>query len=304
MKSGFLESILIVHQRTDPRNASRILSSIGIHELFEEDSRPTFVIDVLNPLHDSNGAINPVFINAALRSNSFLLSLIRLEQSTTPTPYPKQPENLSSFHDWILSNQQLTNTVKSSSSFTFANVLWTFTTVRKRLRIVSGILKVEQVPSNTAHHDFVTDKTNKTASPQSLGPREAEKDYFGDVSSSQSETKTGIIANHESTFDKSQAIVLEKNYDSGGDEIKHTASLDVGFFDWTRLPDSADLPSHIRFAKSVDWSATSLGPMEYWSADLRQMCNLIMASPHPAAMYWVSVRIHSLKLINSIALGR
>ena len=29
-----------------------------------------------------------------------------------------------------------------------------------------------------------------------------------------------------------------------------------------------------------------LGPIDGWSSDLRGMCNLIMASPHPSAMYW------------------
>lgn len=57
-------------------------------------------------------------------------------------------------------------------------------------------------------------------------------------------------------------------------------------YDWTRLPVTSAMPEHVRFARSVDWSATALGPIENWSADLRQMCNLIMASPHPAAMYW------------------
>ncbi|KAF2107560.1 hypothetical protein BDV96DRAFT_506029 [Lophiotrema nucula] len=61
---------------------------------------------------------------------------------------------------------------------------------------------------------------------------------------------------------------------------------DVGFFDWTRLPLSANLPRHVEFARSIDWASTALGPIEYWSNDLRAMCNLIMASPHPAAMYW------------------
>ena len=46
------------------------------------------------------------------------------------------------------------------------------------------------------------------------------------------------------------------------------------------------MPRHIQFARSIDWAATALGPIEFWSPDLRQMCNLIMASPHPAAMYW------------------
>lgn len=71
---------------------------------------------------------------------------------------------------------------------------------------------------------------------------------------------------------------VDLRYNSTGKEI--------GFFDWTRLPVSDVLPKHIQFARSVDWSKTSLGPIENWSADLRQMCNLIMASPHPAAMYW------------------
>ena len=58
------------------------------------------------------------------------------------------------------------------------------------------------------------------------------------------------------------------------------------FFDWTRLPVTAALPRHIQFARSIDWASTALGPIDGWSSELRSMCNLIMASPHPAAMYW------------------
>ncbi|KAF2868617.1 hypothetical protein BDV95DRAFT_500358 [Massariosphaeria phaeospora] len=61
---------------------------------------------------------------------------------------------------------------------------------------------------------------------------------------------------------------------------------EAGFFDWTRLPLSSSLPRHIQFARAIDWASTALGPIELWSNDLRAMCNLIMASPHPAAMYW------------------
>ncbi|KAG9801731.1 hypothetical protein KCU68_g22816, partial [Aureobasidium melanogenum] len=57
-------------------------------------------------------------------------------------------------------------------------------------------------------------------------------------------------------------------------------------FDWTRLPVSDSMPPHIKFARSIEWEKTPLGSIEGWSSDLRQMCNLIMASPHPAAMYW------------------
>ncbi|KAI4132261.1 MAG: hypothetical protein LQ338_000813 [Usnochroma carphineum] len=70
------------------------------------------------------------------------------------------------------------------------------------------------------------------------------------------------------------------------DNFSMSFQHDTGFFDWTRLPLSPSLPPHIQFARSVDWAATALGPIENWSSELRSMCNLIMASPHPAAMYW------------------
>ncbi|KAL8671189.1 MAG: hypothetical protein Q9168_004306 [Polycauliona sp. 1 TL-2023] len=70
------------------------------------------------------------------------------------------------------------------------------------------------------------------------------------------------------------------------DKILVPDQPEAGFFDWTRLPVTPALPPHIQFARSIDWAATSLGPIEGWSSELRSMCNLIMASPHPSAMYW------------------
>ena len=64
--------------------------------------------------------------------------------------------------------------------------------------------------------------------------------------------------------------------DSFHREPKTPKEHDMGFFDWTRLSLSPSLPRHIQFARSVDWASTALGPIEYWSNDLRAMCNLIM----------------------------
>ena len=61
---------------------------------------------------------------------------------------------------------------------------------------------------------------------------------------------------------------------------------EVGFYDWTRLPVSFPFTPHVSFARNFDWASTSLGPIEYWPLELRQFCNLAMASPHPAAMFW------------------
>lgn len=77
-------------------------------------------------------------------------------------------------------------------------------------------------------------------------------------------------------------------FSSGSENLANedAGAIEAPSFDWTRIPVSDAMPPHIRFARSIDWASTALGPMESWSADLRQMCNLIMASPHPAAMYW------------------
>lgn len=58
---------------------------------------------------------------------------------------------------------------------------------------------------------------------------------------------------------------------------------DVPPADWTDiLP-----PSHHRqFFKDINWSATSLGSLETWSAHLRQMVRFLMSDYRAAYMFW------------------
>lgn len=75
-----------------------------------------------------------------------------------------------------------------------------------------------------------------------------------------------------SSDDSNLSSVLSAATAGNVDLFAHGASLDnVGFFDWTRLPNDENLPEHIRFARSIDWSSSKLGPIELWSPDLRQM---------------------------------
>ena len=70
------------------------------------------------------------------------------------------------------------------------------------------------------------------------------------------------------------------------DSFGSPTNYEQGFFDWTRIPATPLMPRHIRFARSIKWEETSLGPIELWPIALRGIANLVMASPHPAAMYW------------------
>jgi hypothetical protein len=58
----------------------------------------------------------------------------------------------------------------------------------------------------------------------------------------------------------SQKVVfpVRLNAEESGTMTKIALS-ERGFFDWTRVPLTSALPLHIRFARSIDWGATSLG---------------------------------------------
>lgn len=102
---------------------------------------------------------------------------------------------------------------------------------------------------------------------------------------SQGTTTSGLIPTSPLGLRNNEGILQ----DAGAGDVDPFSmfpNAEPGFFDWTRLPISPTLPPHIQFARSIDWASTSLGPIEDWSTELRGMCNLIMASPHPAAMYW------------------
>ena len=172
--------------------------------------------------------------------------------------------------------------------------------------------------SHHSNHSPVATNTNEALASEA-------SDYFGNVqqglaSTSIGETSGEIIASVETpstaikqSFGFSDPVNLEDsmvlsdsanggNIAQNGFHVTETLprltaetmlptlvpsnTQDQGFFDWTRLPLTAALPKHIQFARSIDWASTSLGPIETWPAILRSTCNLLMASPHPAAMYW------------------
>lgn len=56
--------------------------------------------------------------------------------------------------------------------------------------------------------------------------------------------------------------------------------------DWSVKKPKGPLTPHMLFARSIDWAATSLGAMDTWTKEFRQVVNLVMGNPHPAALFW------------------
>lgn len=169
----------------------------------------------------------------------------------------------------------------------YGAITWTCTTLRRRFRFISGNV-TPAPPRSVSPHPPLPDPPVGVAdgSPpfEPTSPVEETADhpgYFGDAvpgpkgcAPSLGAIQTALEhGEHHGHPDEFTNQVLQ---------FQPTKTV----FDWTRVPLSDSLSEHIKFAKSVDWASTPLGPMSEWSYDLRATSNLIMGSPHPAAMYW------------------
>lgn len=263
----------------------RILASINIVELLEQDARPTFIIDLNGPLHSNTQSLDIIFANSALRLLPDLLKLMQADASSISLS--DALESISLFQKWILSLTPRNRTEKENQTVSFGGTIWTLSTIRQRFRIVSGVYGIEPTAKHVLHTPSLPNPSVISGSIDCISPlgspslERAPVDYFGD--------NILLDANDAEGHDEAGPVRLESSShldnDSGGGDGQNY-SQDTGFFDWTRLLLNDGLPRHIKFARSVDWTSTALGPIDYWPSDLRQMCNLIMASPHPAAMYW------------------
>ncbi|MCJ1361870.1 hypothetical protein MMC16_000970 [Acarospora aff. strigata] len=313
----------------------QMLGQIGITEFLEQDERPTFIIDIGDPDNLSDGPLRILFANVALRSRPELVKTFSHKAHHGPPGYPD-------FRAWLTSsvkNQQPPQAFPQY--FTYANFLWTCSTVRTRLRICSGIYRsvstqtsltplVEGCSAASSDNYEGLDRSiipNYNHPPETVS-EEAPEYFSGTVLVSASELMDGVQDGVNSRFN----TIKPSTYDASNDLAKpivngemvigartitgnssesssdytapsrETSAAAVASregtthnlqnavrqprFDWTRMPPSPALPKHIQFFLSVDWASTGLGPIEQWSSSLRAMSNLVMASPHPAAMYW------------------
>lgn len=56
-------------------------------------------------------------------------------------------------------------------------------------------------------------------------------------------------------------------------------------FDWTGDTPPDRMTDHVRWARSIDWGSTSLGPMRAWSSQLRSIATLVMQDSRPAVVF-------------------
>lgn len=306
--------------RTDPL---KLLGSVGIVELLEQDGRPTFIVDLgdLANYSPNSSDIHILFSNAALRSSSAIWDLVAGKPPDQADVQSTQA--LHHFRTWLMSPSTPSEIPDSNlAPVEHGGIVWSCFTLRKRLRVVTGA-----IPHSTRTSIISTSSRSSFAMPlaspmghsaaDSLDPSSSSvqngerQDYFGDNAPApppgqptpplsapthfSHHAKNGSPDDGSGLLPKGSKLALPSVEDSpyftnacvlraqvAGDidsfhrEPTDQSDCETGFFDWTRLSLSSSLPRHIQFARSVDWASTALGPIEYWSNDLRAMCNLIM----------------------------
>ncbi|KAJ1327825.1 two-component system, sensor histidine kinase and response regulator [Microdochium nivale] len=259
------------------------LQGVGILELLERDDRPTFIADTYHPATTSHGAFTILHYNPALLVSSGLRNVVSGEGLTSA----EAKTDYNTFANWIKNTG-----VGSESqdvfmpSFPYAGLEWTCATVRQRFRFVSANKSAASIarasPELRNGRDASTEPRPRGSTP-TLPPKTpsdaagGEVDYFGGAAISETHSADSFPGPGSDVDDVS---LLRDSVDM--------LSLPLGkpSFDWTRIPLTDDLPTHIRFARTRDWASTPLGPIEDWTSDLRAMANMVMGSPHPAALYW------------------
>lgn len=273
----------------------QLLQQASAIELLEQDERPTFVIDLKNPANFDEGPLNIVFANAAFRASAGVVGLV-----VGDTADPEHGADFSRFKAWTLSfvknNESMDVCLPSLS---YGGISWTCSTLRRRFRFVSGDASAVSItptsPNPIAQASSVL--AQRVQGPLAIKAAEvhterpaSEIDYFAGVERASS-PPSSHTRSHTEPRGRPDAVLdailglKEEDYDTLSAEPEEM----VPMFDWTRFPvDTTNIAVHLAFARSVDWASTPLGPLEDWPSELRSMSNMIMGSPHPAAMYWGS----------------
>ena len=295
-------------ESNDSGSGAELFHVVALSEFLQQDDRPIFVVDSHGESHSTPSRLHLIYANPALKRRHVLHDSLQ----GRPISHGFVRElgaPFVDFRNWVLARPDDAETV---SSFPFAGQLWKCSIIRKRLKVFTGQHHTEASPPVQDESPMGTKQLNPLPLPRRSTPAPT-AGYFDSIASSangvlhsifdegksptspvgSTPTPSGDIT-HSELLATPLSPVREQSHTSlpvshDFERIEGTGSKlvrDKGFFDWTRLSDLPNLPPHIQFARGIDWAATSLGPIESWAADLRGMCNLIMASPHPAAMYW------------------
>lgn len=267
--------------------AQQLLQGIGIVELLERDDRPTFIVDGSNAFSASSPVFTILYANPALQVSDGIRYLISGEfqdGSDAKTEFE-------GFKTWVKNGGINAEGLDCfMPSFHYGGIEWTCSVIRNRFRFVSANRSAASIartsPEPQLERETSIDSRTQGATPNAQPKTPSDivvpdaPDYFGTLANLDEDERSRSVVGSDS----GEPYLIRRDSDYASDIV--SIRTEQPSFDWTRIPLTEDLPQHVIFARTRDWASTSLGPIESWSADLRAMANMVMGSPHPAAMYW------------------
>lgn len=265
--------------------AMQELDSLSLKEIFDEDSRPTFIIDLDPDSANECSRICPIFCNAALKLHTRLLDSI-----IEPEDVIKGNSNTATYDDFRIWATSISRFNNSRDIFPltllYEGLLWTGSTIRQRWRIISGnaLYRASDIPRDSlsdgpsmrpkiVKRDSEAAKARRAATPTGTAPTRTPRLAY-QQSDSASTTLTNTLSKNTS-----------KN-SSGSSSAVTISTPDDVVPDYTSAKPTGVLTEHAIFIRSIDWSATPLGGMETWSSSLREVVNLLIRNPFPCALFW------------------
>lgn len=273
--------------RSPDAQALPLLQGIGVLELVERDDRPTFVVDSATGLSTASGPMTLLYANPALQVLDGIRHLVSgdfQEDSDAKNEY-------TAFKSWVRSaGTQADGLDVFMPAFPYAGLEWTCAIIRGRFRFVSANKSTASIvhtsPEPQLERETSVDSRARGATPNAQPKTPSDvvvpdaPDYFGSITTLDMAGRPRSVVGSDG-----EAPYMVRRDSDYASEFTSTHAEQPSF-EWTRIPLTDDLPEHILFARTRDWASTPLGPMENWSAGLRAMANMVMGSPHPAAMYW------------------
>jgi len=162
-------------ESSDPKGPQS-LQDIGILELLEQDSRPTFIIDLQGPSPAVQGRMNVVFSNKSLRFFDDLRNVV-LAESFFPSPSPSTSSAVSSLDTNAIAEAEFKDWATCLSDFdsdgylprhTFRGMYWTCAALRHRWRVISA----SQVPHQRRQSHGTPRSSSRSTSRSTSSTRE------------------------------------------------------------------------------------------------------------------------------------
>jgi hypothetical protein len=269
--------------------AFKELDNLSLKEILDQDSRPTFVID-LDPDYIVGHTIRPIFCNAALRQHTQLLDSITgaAVQNDDADVHDVEGQAGATYHkefvDWATGISKLDDSKDIFPlSLQHRDLLWTGSTIRSRWRIISGnaLFQTSDIPKEAL------DSASSTKSRQLRHKTQQQIPYRQPLTAAETQPISTSLGGTQQSETASASPSKNTSKDTSGSRSSVTlGSPEYSVPDWTAPSPRGIISEHVKFARNYDWASTPLGPLEKWSPQFREVVNLLMRNPHPASLFW------------------